>query len=180
MFEAGTTLCYDWLSLNNFVARCFRDYMTVNQKLYHIDYYNNRSLKAVRPDLNDLIQEKIHGIVVSDFLSTHEVGLILQGFQEPQRSGVGAHSKDFDSYPISVFLRSLSRCWMPENGEANYLAMSSDFISGFLQRFGVDVLKKLNRVFGSFQNAPALHHAPWPASPCALHISWVVCRRKGV
>ncbi len=138
--------------------------MTVNQKLYHIDYYNNRDLKAVRPDLNDLIQEKIHGIVVSDFLSTHEVGLILQGFRNLNDQELVHIQKDFDSYPISFaqFEQMLNAGKM---SEANYLAMSSDFISGFLQRFGVDVFEKLNRVFGSFQNAPALHHAPVAGQP---------------
>lgn len=133
--------------------------MNVEQDLYTIPHFSASEFAKGAMDMNDLIEEKVHGFVLHDFLSSSETQTILNAFKSLPYDELVHIQKDFDSYPISFAqFEQMSRAGA--FSESDYIAMSSAFINSFAKRFGVDVFSKLSYIFSQIKNGPALNIAP--------------------
>lgn len=124
--------------------------MMLSTNLYTIKQLNQNQLPEI--DLADIIADKLHGFIVKDFLDKNEVQNLLTGLKTIEDNKLIHIEKGFDSYPMSFaqFDQMVERGLLTEE---NYFKTSNEFISTFNNHFKVDVLKKLNKVFGSIKNS---------------------------
>lgn len=114
-------------------------------------------------NMGDLISDKINGFIVSDFLSETEVSQLLNGLGKLNDSELTHIEKGFDSYPMSFaqYDQMLQRDLLKEE---DYFSKSEEFISSFTQKFGIDILSKMNAIFSSIKNAPKIEIPKIPST----------------
>ncbi len=111
--------------------------------------------------MEDITNNKIDGFIVNDFLTKNEVSQLINGFRNIGDSNLVHIEKGFDSYPMSFaqFDQMLQHNLL---SESDYFIESEDFINSFVQKFGVDIVSKMNTIFESIKNSPRIEIASKP------------------
>lgn len=129
--------------------------MLTKETTYVIETIQNSDLLQRKLDMNELLNGNMHGFVIEDFLSTDEISSIIAGFRNINDEELTHIIKDFDSYPMTFaqFDQMVNAKLLLEE---DYFTISSQFISGFKTRFGVDVFAKMKNTFGHILNSPEI------------------------
>ena len=122
-------------------------------KVYTIKQITCSEIAQGNLNMSDILIDRIHGFIVSDFLSESEVTNLITGLRKLTDSELTHIEKGFDSYPMSFaqFDQMVQRDLLKEE---DYFLKSEEFISSFTQKFGIDIISKMNSIFALIKNAP--------------------------
>lgn len=115
------------------------------------------------PDSNlgrELLDEKLTGLIVRNFLSQDEIEAILKGLDELQKDNKTIVNDGFISYPMS-FAQYTQMRMSGAMTEDDYVNVAHHLRTTFAEKFGVDVegrvAKYLEPLFGNAQVSPIYH-----------------------
>lgn len=127
--------------------------MQSDTELYTIERFSTAEVLNGALDLNLLLSDTINGFVVTDFLDGSEISEIVNGFRDLHEEKLIKINPRFNTYPIS-FAQFAQMVKQNTLSEKDYFENSSDFISGFNSKFGIDIFGKLASLFSKIKNAP--------------------------
>lgn len=116
---------------------------------------NNKFIELVKPYLEAevlgkaLLDEKITGLVIEDFLSTEECEKIVEQFNQIELSSKTIVNKGFDTFPLSF----AQYTQLKDSGQMcteDYVVLAKKFRDSVFTLFGIDLENRLIACFNTF------------------------------